>query len=479
MEAVAPLRIIGYTRLSRASREESTSIERQRLVIESTCVARGWEHIETIDDIDVSATRTRLDRPGLNKARQMIQEGKADAILVWRLDRIARSVVDMGTLLDEGLSIISATEPFDTATPMGRAMVEVLQVFARLEAANIGIRVSASQAHLRSIGRFPGGVVPYGYKSVPHPDGVGRALEVNPEEAEVVEKMVRLALMGKTMYHIARTLNEEGVKPRRAQQWSTTSIQRILRSDAILGRMRMNGKVIRDDEGLPVTHWEPLITVEQSNTLRGITEWTPMGRREYQRQPSRSLNGFLRCFSCNSRLRIQRRSTDEPDTIKVQYVCDSRRQGHLCAQGVGIDAPTIESYVSDLFLQKFGHHELVKETRTVANSVERAELEEAINDVTRLLGEDDADINVLMERLQALKARRASLGDAVEKVVVEKTGVTLAEAWDGKSIETQQRLYRMSGLSVIVLPGQRGNFLIERRVEIRIENKHFLDQAEN
>ncbi|MDR6171949.1 recombinase family protein [Curtobacterium sp. SORGH_AS_0776] len=171
------MRVIGYARLSRASREESTSIVRQRELIEKTCELRGMELVQTIVDDNVSATRSRLDRPGLSRVRRMIADGEADAVMVWRLDRLVRSVVDVGVLLDEGLQIISATESLDTISPMGRAMVEILQVFASMEAKTIGLRVSASQEHLRKTGRFPGGVVPYGYRAVPHPGGVGRALE--------------------------------------------------------------------------------------------------------------------------------------------------------------------------------------------------------------------------------------------------------------------------------------------------------------
>jgi hypothetical protein len=132
------MRIVGYARLSRASREESTSIVRQRELIEKTCEVRGMQLVETVVDDNVSAARSRFNRPALSKVRQMIRDGEADAVMAWRLDRLVRSVVDVGVLLDEGLQIISATESLDTTSPMGRAMVEILQVFASMEAKTIG-----------------------------------------------------------------------------------------------------------------------------------------------------------------------------------------------------------------------------------------------------------------------------------------------------------------------------------------------------
>src|SRR5262245_3891931 len=139
-----PLRIIGYTRISRDS-DDSTSIARQREIIEKTCESKGWTLVQTVEDVDLSASKRRLDRPGLTRVRRLLADGDADAVLVWRLDRLARSVVDMGILLDEGLQVISCTEPLDTTSPMGRAMVEILQVFAALESSTIGERVKSAR----------------------------------------------------------------------------------------------------------------------------------------------------------------------------------------------------------------------------------------------------------------------------------------------------------------------------------------------
>lgn len=115
------MRVVGYARLSRAT-EEITAIVRQRQAIADTARARGWELVGIEEDNDVSANRTRLNRPGLNAARERLARDEADAVLVWKLDRLARSVVDFGLLFDSGLQIISCTESLDTTTAMGRAM---------------------------------------------------------------------------------------------------------------------------------------------------------------------------------------------------------------------------------------------------------------------------------------------------------------------------------------------------------------------
>lgn len=134
-------RVIGYARLSEA-REASTSISRQREIIAQTAAARGWDLVDIIEDHDASASKLRLNRPGLTEVRRAIKEGRAEAVLVWRLDRLAHSVTDFGLLLDEGIGVVSCTEPLDTTSSMGRAMAEILQVFAAMEARTISARVS-------------------------------------------------------------------------------------------------------------------------------------------------------------------------------------------------------------------------------------------------------------------------------------------------------------------------------------------------
>ena len=113
---------------------------------------------------------------------------------VWRLDRLARSVVDFGTLLDEELKVVSCTEPLDTTSAMGRAMAEVLQVFAALESRTIGDRLRSTIAYrVGQDDRWRGGPAPYIYKPVPHPSGDGKTLLLEPDGAAFVRQAARIS----------------------------------------------------------------------------------------------------------------------------------------------------------------------------------------------------------------------------------------------------------------------------------------------
>ncbi|QXO14585.1 serine integrase [Arthrobacter phage Kaylissa] len=462
------MRIIGYVRLSRASREESTSVVRQREIITKTCAARDFELVDIVEDVDVSATKTRLERPGLTEARARIKAGEADAVMVWRLDRIARSVVDFGVLLDEGLDIISATEPLDTASPMGRAMAEVLQVFARLEAKTIGVRISASQEHLRRVGRFPGGVIPYGYRAVPHPEGIGRALEPDPVEAGIVRRMADEVLSGASIYAVTVGLNRDGVPPRRGAKWSTTAVQRILRSNAVLGRVKVRGELLRDDAtGLPLQVWEPLLSVEEVERLRALTDWTPTpGRSEAtaegrRRKASRLLSGLIHCPGCGYPLTAKSRHT----TGAPIYVCEARARGRVCPGGVAIECERVEAEVERKFLAVVGRWLVVEPRVSVREVAGLAAVEEALRATTDALRDPDADLPVLFERLTRLREERDRLGALPEEPVVEmvESGRTFAEAWAEADTAARRSLLSNSGASITIERApQRGKWTPER-----------------
>ena len=441
-------------------------------MIARTCELRGLELIEIVEDVDVSATRSRLDRPGLRRVRALIADGSADAVMVWRLDRLVRSVVDVGVLLDEGLQIISATESLDTTSPMGRAMVEILQVFASMEAKTIGLRVSASQEHLRKVGRFPGGVVPYGYRSVPHPTSVGRALEPHPTEAAVVRRVADEVLAGSSVYAACARLNADGIKPRRAEQWAPTALQRMLRSNAVLGRVRARGELIRDNEtGLPIVFWEPLLTVADVERLRTLTDWTATpGRSEAtqagrRRKASRLLSGYLRCTGCGGSLIAKKRAQG-----RDIYACQAASQGRVCERGIAIECERVEEEVARKLLRTIGQFEVVVPEISVREPAEIAAVEEAIRDTTEALRRPDADLGALIDRLTRLRAERERVVALPTTPTVElvETGQTFREAWPELDMQGRRRILEAAGLEVTLTPArQRGRWDPER-VQITI-----------
>lgn len=218
-----------YTRQS-LLKEESLSIETQNEFAERLCV----REIRYYSDPGCSGKNTR--RPDYLRMMEDVKNGKIRRILVYRLDRFSRSLLDFAeaweTLAKYNVAFISVTESFDTSTPIGEAMVFIIMVFAQLERKQIAARVRDNYWKRVSLGRWPGGPAPYGFENAKMKiEGVEVSTLSITEDMEVMkwiseeynEPMVSLS-------DIRRRLNEEGIKGPQDIPWSTNTIGRLLRS---------------------------------------------------------------------------------------------------------------------------------------------------------------------------------------------------------------------------------------------------------
>lgn len=422
----APRRMIGYARLSDAS-EESTSIARQEEIITATAAARGVELVRIIVDPSISASKRRLQRPGIVELRRALAEGEADAVLVWRLDRLARSVVDFGTLLDEGVHVISCTEPLDTTSPMGRAMAEILQVFASMESTTIAARATASVDYLRRNGRFAGGTPPFGYRPADHPGGAGRVLELDPATAPVLREAVDRVLAGHSLTSVAADFTARGIRPRRADRWTASTLRDVLLGDAILGRTRSRGELVRDEHGIPATVWPPIITPAEGRRLRELFPGREAGAPKRVRR-ERLLSGVVRCAGCDGTMNVH---TYGGTSGRVTYTCSAKVNGRECEAPASITAPRLERFVELDFLRSFGGLPVYRREETVVDPVELVDVEEALAETARELTAPGADVPALFERLTSLRARRDEVAARPVEVTVElvDTGRTYGEEW--------------------------------------------------
>lgn len=181
------------------------------------------------------------DRPDFIRMMRDIRAGLVSRVIVYKLDRISRSILDFATMMETfqryGVEFVSSTEKFDTSTPIGRAMLNICIVFAQLERETIQRRV-ADAYHSRAMkGFLMGGASPYGYRRVPCViNGIKTSqYEEVPEEMEQVELIYRLYVDSTqpdgrlySSYGILGYLNEHGIKPLRRKYWNASAIASIL-----------------------------------------------------------------------------------------------------------------------------------------------------------------------------------------------------------------------------------------------------------
>lgn len=439
-----------YVRLSEET-DATTSPERQRDITASYAAARGWDVVGTYEDLDVSATHARLARPALDRLRADIGAGKVDVVIVWRLDRLARKVLDLLTLLDEwrhhDAAVASATEGIDLTTAGGRAMATLIGVFAEMEADAIRERVTAGIDAVRKAGRFSGGTVPFGYTVAPHPDGRGRALVVEGSEADVIRRAASRVLEGERLYRVAADLNRDAVPaPRSAYRrvarsggdpatadrgtWRVQSLRRLLTGDHIAGRQIHRGEPLRGPDGLPATVWAPIVPPSTLAALRARLEPSTDAPRPRVVRAARLLSGLVWCASCGSKMYV---GGTEPYRV---YGCPSAKNGVPCASP-RISARGLEEHVLAEARRVLGPRRVTATvTERAPSDVEArlAEAEVAIRSTSASLADDAADVPALMARLTVLKETRSRLraeaeGGAVLSYVVD-TGLSWEETLD-------------------------------------------------
>lgn len=220
------LQVIGYVRVS--TEEQATSglsLENQELRIRAYAQAADLELLEIISDRGRSAKD--LDRPGMLRVLNLVAEQSVDGVIILKLDRLTRSVRDLGGLIElfeeNGVAMISVQESINTATAAGRLVANVLGSVAQWEREAIGERTKSALAVKRLRGEKTGGTCPYGFDV-----GEGGVLAENPEERNVVATMLLLRREGKSWRGIAATLNERGVGTKKGRPWHGFSVQRIV-----------------------------------------------------------------------------------------------------------------------------------------------------------------------------------------------------------------------------------------------------------
>jgi DNA invertase Pin-like site-specific DNA recombinase len=232
------VRVATYTRRSTGEANQPFTIEVQESKLGSYVASQDdWAIVARYSDDASGAT---IDRPDLGRALAAARAGEFDVLLVYRVDRFSRRIRDLVLLLDEfdssGVVFRSATEPFDTATPVGRMLVHMLGVFAEFERDLIIDRVFSGMEKKASAGQWTLGIPPYGYAV----DPATRRLRPVPEESTVVKEIFHLyTVRGMGTRAVANDLTRRGYRRRSGRPWSYKTVTDALRNPAYIGTIAL------------------------------------------------------------------------------------------------------------------------------------------------------------------------------------------------------------------------------------------------
>lgn len=197
------------------------------------CEKTAGHKLKVYKDQGYSGKNT--ERPDFQRLLKDVKAGKVGTLYVYRLDRFSRSVADFGQLWEvlkgHGVEFVSVNENFDTKTPMGRAMLHIIMVFAQLERETTAERVRDNYYRRAALGAWPGGPAPYGFQNGKALNSEGRLIPtLNPDEnSEVVLRIFQeYATEEISLGLLARKLTREGIPGPQRKPWDNVSLSRIL-----------------------------------------------------------------------------------------------------------------------------------------------------------------------------------------------------------------------------------------------------------
>jgi site-specific DNA recombinase len=447
-----------YTRLSR-DRDEQTSTTRQAQDCRRLIEAKGWELAEVHEDVDFSAYRN-VRRPAYERLEAKVRAREIDAVVVWKIDRLARSLKEFLRFAElcerNGVALVSVHEPFDTSSPIGRAIMQVLAVFAELESATIGIRVRSARDYAAVNGKpKAGGHRAFGYE---------RDMTQRLSEAVAVRQAVDRVLHGESFTTIAKEWNAQPLPTVGGAigKWSTATVARTLRSAHLAGLRVHRGEIA--GEGT----WEPIITRAEHEALQRPRSANKRAQRSYL------LTGVLFCGRCGTRMTGRTYKANE--RARRTYYCAPHPSYGGC--GGQIAADPLDELVTDAVLAAAGTPEVQATLAGARDDSRVAETIAALQSVElrfQELGEDYAAGRVPRAAFLAAMAKleqdqrqlQRALDEHGSSSLLVGTGDRVADAWAERDLTWRSALVAAVLDRIVVQPVGRGRQVpVEDRVEL-------------
>lgn len=245
-----PVRCAIYTRKSSEEGLEQSfnSLHAQREACEAYILSQkheGWTLVQTAFD-DGGFSGGSMDRPALKALLGEVEQGNIDIIVVYKVDRLTRSLADFAKMVDRfdarSVSFVSVTQAFNTTTSMGRLTLNVLLSFAQFEREVTGERIRDKIAASKAKGMWMGGMVPLGY------DVVDRSLVINDPEAEHVRTLFKLYAEHRAADLVVSLAQAQGIRGKHRGKVETNSVitrgslYRILANPVYAGEIGHKGK---------------------------------------------------------------------------------------------------------------------------------------------------------------------------------------------------------------------------------------------
>ncbi len=348
---VVPVRSAIYCRKSTTEGLDSdfSSIDNQRARAEAFADSQGWTVLADRYD-DGGFSGATMERPALKALLSDVDAGRVDTIIVYRLDRLSRSLADFCRLHEfletRGVALVSVTESINTTTPHGRMIVNVLASFSQYERELTSARTKDKLGAARRKGKFTGGFPILGFDLDPR----GGRLIPNEAEAKTVREVFALFLERRSLVLVAEELRRRNVTLKRwltrdgreygGGKFNKTNLKRLLTNYAYVGQVQFEGKLFAaEHQGIvsPKLFREVQAVLEENRGNGGA------GTRNGQ---GFLLRGLVRCTACDASM-VPSWTRKAHRTYRY-YTCGrAQKQGHATCPTKSVKADAIEKFVVD------------------------------------------------------------------------------------------------------------------------------------
>lgn len=438
-----------YARKS-VERENSISCETQLEYCKA--MLKPDERDETLFSfVDNGFSGGNVDRDDFQKMMKMIRQGKIHKVIVYKLDRISRSLADFVNILqtfkDYNVEFVSSQESFDTSSPYGEMIVKILMIFAEFERTSIINRVTQAYAHRSEMGFYMGGRQPYGFELAPTMiHGIKtKKLDPIPSEIEQIRYIFEVyAQDGISLRRLLDILLAEERQPREGSSWTTAKLSALLRNP-IYVKADSDVYDYYDRHGVQIPAEVSLFTGEYGAQLYGHTkhdpdspDWSDMKlvllthlgivdsdiwlkcqrKLEQNRQitssysnPTSWLAGKVICEKCGHTMTTVKGQPNKTGHVRRYFNCTGKSHKRICTgPNVTIYAEDLENMVYDCITEKLKALKGVQSTDTKREPSEINELKLKIKAIEK---SEEQLLNILMDgncnsELMALANQRAS-----------------------------------------------------------------------
>lgn len=445
-----------YARQS-VDKKESISIDTQIVFCKKECDTE--DSVFIYKDRGYSGKNTK--RPEFQRLLEDVKLGKISRVIVYRLDRLSRSIVDFSlfweVLEQKKVSFSSVNEKFDTSTPMGKAMIYIIMIFAQLERETISERVKDNYYERIKSGSWPGGPAPYGFK-------IGRTqyegkkvptLTVDDTQIEMVKRIFEeytetTISLGK----IAKTLSEEGIPRAKRSTWDNISLARILhsplyvkadinvysyykeqgvkivnditefdgsKSGMLVGKRRASDRKYTslEDHVLVLTNFSGVINSETwircQYKLNHNSQIKNAGQGKYT-----WLTGLLKCKNCGYSIVVKKYSTKKAGEQKV-FACSGRSNQHVCNisrlnASINEVEKLVQAEIEKVLDQFKGEETDFVDAKDANLQMELVKIEEKIEKLVDLMVEaETVSMEYINKKLAELDKQKRKVLDSLQK----------------------------------------------------------------